>query len=96
MTSVLSSRTRPDRERRQRIGYDVFADPTMNERYLRTPAIQSGTKRLILTTSGVQAVCREPPPVLRPPAARVLGGWGGDTLRPAQQRMFRTKHPGFP
>jgi hypothetical protein len=27
-----------------------FAEP-LNDRYLRTPAIQSGTKRLILTTS---------------------------------------------
>ena len=33
---ALSSRTGADRERQQRIGYDAFAEPTMNERYLRT------------------------------------------------------------
>ena len=30
-----SLRTEADRERQQRIGYDAFAEPTMNERYLR-------------------------------------------------------------
>ena len=32
---ALSSRTGADWERQQRIGYDAFAEPTMNERYLR-------------------------------------------------------------
>jgi hypothetical protein len=30
---------------------DQFGKPSAEGRYLRTPAIQSGTKRLILTTS---------------------------------------------
>jgi hypothetical protein len=34
----------------QRIGYDAFANPFGNGRYLRTPAIQSGANRLVLTT----------------------------------------------
>ena len=32
---ALSSPTGADRERQQRIGYDAFAEPTTNERYLR-------------------------------------------------------------
>jgi hypothetical protein len=39
---ALSSRTGADRERQQRIGYDAFAEPTMNERFLRTPDRWSG------------------------------------------------------
>jgi hypothetical protein len=37
---ALSSRTGADRERQQRIGYDAFAEPTMNERYLRTADVR--------------------------------------------------------
>jgi len=49
---ALSSRTGTGREGQQRVGYDPIATPAMNDRCLRTPAIQSGTKRLILITSG--------------------------------------------
>jgi hypothetical protein len=34
---ALSSRTGVDRERQQTTGYDAFAEPTTNERYLRIP-----------------------------------------------------------
>ena len=34
---ALSSRTGADPERQQRIGYDAFAEPTTNERYLCIP-----------------------------------------------------------
>jgi hypothetical protein len=38
-TVRFSSRSGANRERQQGIGYDAFAEPTVNERYLRLPVV---------------------------------------------------------
>jgi hypothetical protein len=67
-----SFRTEHQAERSPSGRIDPFAEPSGNGRSLRTPAIQSGTKRLILTTRSsaagllaairVQAACVESGP----------------------------------